>query len=292
MLKRKDYQLLVDTFEKEKLAIARILMFQNRNKNNKNICAFSGGKDSVVTYMMLIQSGIEFTPMYSLTSVDPPELVNFIKKVFNPWAVSKGYPKVIIKKYNKFTEKRAKGKMTGKEITMWTLISNRTIPPTRLNRYCCDELKERTGDKGDTVFTGVRWEESRKRSTQKMVNFWKDKKMVRPIVDWTEEEVWSYIISNNIPYCELYDKGWDRVGCIGCSLGKNQVKELEAYPKYKQMYINSFNRMIEYRKLHYAEKGEEIKEGSWETGLDIYNWWIGQTKNIKTDDIDGQCSMF
>lgn len=283
---RKEYQEIVDTREKEALAKARIIMFQNRNENNKNICAFSGGKDSLVNYMMCVKSNINFTPIYSLTSVDPPEVYNFIIKVFNPWAELKGYPKVIINKYNKFTEKRAKGKMTGKEITMWTLLANRTIPPTRLTRYCCDELKERTGDKGDTVFTGVRWEESRKRSTQKMVNFWKDKKMVRPIVDWTEVEVWSYILKNNIPYCELYDKGWNRVGCIGCPLGSNMKKELEAYPKYKENYIRAFDKMVKYRKICY----EEVK-GNWKTGLDIYRWWIGETKNTK-ENTDMQISLF
>ena len=38
----------------------------NRNNNKKNICAFSGGKDSLVTYMMCVKSGIKFTPIYSL----------------------------------------------------------------------------------------------------------------------------------------------------------------------------------------------------------------------------------
>jgi phosphoadenosine phosphosulfate reductase len=45
-----------------------------------------------------------------------------------------------------------------------------------------------------------------------MVNFYKGKIMVRTIVDWSEVAVWSYILENEIPYCELYDKGWDRLG--------------------------------------------------------------------------------
>lgn len=102
--------------------------------------------------------------------------------------------------------------MKGVIKTMWTLISNRAIPPTRLARYCCDELKERTGDPGDTVFMGVRWSESEKRKKRHLVSFYKKKICVRPIIDWTEAEVWSYIIENNIPYCKLYDEGFDRLG--------------------------------------------------------------------------------
>ena len=231
--------------------------------------------------MIVAKSGIDFTPIYSLTSVDPPELVQYIKNIFNTWAESKGYPKVIFNKYNTWKSGENKGKIK----TMWSLLSNRAIPPTRLARYCCDELKERTGEKGDTVITGVRWEESKSRSKRKMVNFYKNKIMVRPIVDWSENEIWSYILTENIPYCELYDQGWDRLGCIGCPLGAGQKRELELYPKYKKLYIKSFDKMVEYRK----KKGFSCDE--WSTGEDIYKWWIGDTiKNSK--EIDGQCSMF
>ena len=206
-MKRKYMHDIVDTKEKEENSIKRCIEFQNRDPNRTTIVAFSGGKDSLVTYMIAARSGIKFIPIYSPTSVDPPELVNYIRKIFNPWAKGKGYPEVLMQKYNTFSERRVKGKMTGKPITMWSLIANRGMPPTRVARYCCDELKERTGETGDTVFTGVRWEESKARSKRQMVTFYKGKIMVRPIVDWFEYEIWSYILKNNIPYCELYDQG-------------------------------------------------------------------------------------
>ena len=108
--------------------------------------------------------------------------------------------------------------------------------------------------------------------------------MIRPIVDWSDTEVWSYIIKNNIPYCELYDKGWDRLGCIGCPLGSNQKKELEAYPNYKKLYIRSFERMIGYRK----SKGMKCE---WQTGEQVLKWWVGDCEK-KRKEIEGQCSMF
>lgn len=309
---RKDYQLLVDTSIKEKKSIERCIQFQNRDENNRNICAFSGGKDSLVAYMMCVLSGINFIPVYSLTGVDPPELVNFIRHTFNKWAKSNNYPEIVIAKYKKFNKRRLNGRMEGREITMFTLIGNRTIPPTRLARYCCDELKERAGNKGDTVITGVRWEESPGRAEQKMVNFYKGKKMIRVIVDWTETEVWSYLIRNGIPYCSLYDNGYNRIGCIGCPLSKNQIKELEDYPKYKENYIRAFNKMIEYRHTIYneaiiEEELEYLKNNDneayknyiknykkWETGEDVYLWWIGvnKTKKPKYTILENQCSMF
>ena len=271
LLKRKDYQPIVDTRELEVKSIKRCIEFQNKDSDKKNILAFSGGKDSVVAYFILKKSGIDFTPIYSPTSADPPELIYFIRKNF---------PDVIFNKYNKWT----KGDKSGKEKTMWTLIGNRAILPTRLNRYCCDELKERTGDKGDTVFTGVRWEESKARADQKMVNFYKEKIMVRPIVDWSETEVWSYILQNNLPYCELYDKGFNRIGCIGCPLGTNQKRELELYPKYKDNYLRALKKFLEYRE----RKGLET---TWKTPEEVMKWWLGESKKQR-EEIEGQCSMF
>lgn len=282
-MKREDYQLIVDTSTKEKISIERCIQFQNRDKERKTIVAFSGGKDSLVNYMIAVKSGIEFIPIYSPTSVDPPELIYYLRD-FNKWAKEKGYPEVIFQKYNTFTKKQCGGKMEGREKTMWTLIGNRSMPPTRLARYCCDELKERTGETGDTVFTGVRWEESKKRATQKMVNFWKGKIMVRPIVDWTEVEVWSYILENKIPYCKLYDQGFDRLGCIGCPLSSNQKRELELYPAYKENYLRAFKKMLEYRKEHDKEK-------SWTTPEEVLKWWLGECEK-KREEIDGQCSFF
>lgn len=279
--KRKEYQPIVDTTRLVKNSVLRCIEFQNKDEDKTTILAFSGGKDSIVAYMMAVLSGIKFIPIYSLTSVDPPELIWYILKIFNPWAESKGYPVVVFAKYNKWKSGVNKGKLK----TMWALLSNRAIPPTRLARYCCDELKERTGNKGDTVITGVRWEESASRSKQTMVSFYKGRIMVRPIVDWSEVEVWSYILENEIPYCELYDQGWDRLGCIGCPLGTGQKKELALYPNYRRLYIRSLDNMTVYRDR------KELRMDGWKNGEDIMKWWVGDCE-VKRKEADGQCSMF
>ena len=44
--------------------------------------AFSGGKDSVVCKALLDMAGVKYDSTYRVTSVDPPELVKFIKEKY------------------------------------------------------------------------------------------------------------------------------------------------------------------------------------------------------------------
>lgn len=41
--------------------------------------AFSGGKDSVVIKALADMAGVKYDAHYNITSVDPPELVRFVK---------------------------------------------------------------------------------------------------------------------------------------------------------------------------------------------------------------------
>ena len=40
---------------------------------------------------------------------------------------------------------------------------------------------------------------------------------IAPLADWTEDEVWDYIRANDVPYNELYDKGYPSIGCGPCT---------------------------------------------------------------------------
>ena len=96
--------------------------------------AFSGGKDSQCIYHLAKMAGVKFDAHYSVTSVDPPELVRFIKENYPDVAFDRHYwpddPK-----YNLPNGQR-------RPMTMWNLIESHTIPPTRQARYCCASLKE------------------------------------------------------------------------------------------------------------------------------------------------------
>lgn len=131
------HQLNLQGKDKVQVAIDRLKAFE---PPEGYYLAFSGGKDSVVIKALADMAGVKYDAHYNLTSVDPPELVHFVKL----------FPDVVID--------RPKDK-DGNQITMWNLIPKKKLPPTRVARYCCQALKE-FGGKGRLVVTGVRWAES------------------------------------------------------------------------------------------------------------------------------------
>lgn len=296
-------QTLFGTIDKVQTAIERLKAFEP--KDRPYWLAFSGGKDSCVILELAKMAGVKFEAHYRVTSVDPPELVRFIKKV---------HPEV------SFDIPHDKN---GKPVSMWSLLKSRTLPPTRIARYCCKELKE-SGGNGTITITGVRWAESVNRKTNQGIVTVQDKKaskseelanagakqtkrggvvlnddndearravevcfrthktIVNPIIDWLDEDVWEFIHKYNVPYCELYDQGYKRLGCIGCPMNIKAAEEMERYPKYKEQYLRCFDKMMQ------NIKDRELYERCrWKTGQDIYNWWVGEA----TTASDAQLSL-
>lgn len=157
--------------------------------------AFSGGKDSIVIKDLVIKSGVKYDIHYNNTTIDPPELMRFIRD-YHP-DVEQHYP---VRPY--FKEMVRKGF------------------PLRQARWCCAYLKEKGGT-GRTVVTGIRAQESAKRSKRGCYEKdFKDKTKIflNIILRWSEVDVWEYIKQYELPYCELYDRGWKRIGCLGCPM--------------------------------------------------------------------------
>lgn len=283
--------------DKVEVAIERIKTFE---KEEGYYLCFSGGKDSCVIKALADMAGVKYDAHYSNTGIDPPELVLFIKKY---------HPDVIFE--NPIDK-------DGRRVTMWSLIPRKLMPPTRLVRYCCKELKEE-GGLGRMCMTGVRWAESANRknnqgaltiySSSKELedneNFTKTKKggvvlnndneesrkmvdscykqrkiTLNPIIDWSDEEVWEFLKEYDVPYCELYDQGFKRLGCIGCPMGgpKKQLEEFARYPKHEQLYLKSFEKMIENRKA----KGKKCE---WETAQEVMDWWLEKKAADKAEQV-------
>lgn len=240
-----------------KTAIDRIRQFE---PPEGYYVAFSGGKDSVVILDLVRRSGVKYDAHYNLTTVDPPELVKFVR-----------------------TFADVKIEMPVK--TMWQLIVERRLPPTRIARYCCAELKEH-GGLGRRVVTGVRWAESVKRSRRKMVEHCqrnKSKTYLHPIIDWSDEHVWEYINANHVRYCKLYNEGQKRIGCIMCPLsGKHQMEQDAArYPKFAAAYTRAMTLMIDKRRL-------DGLPTTWDTGEECFQWWVS---NVGQDAFDNQLGL-
>ena len=116
---------------KENRAIEYLRAFEPHNE--PYFLCYSGGKDSDTVRILAELAGVKYDLVHNLTTIDAPETVYYVRSV-------------------------------GAEIvtppkSMWQLIVENGMPPTRLVRYCCKALKEGTGA-GRVKITGVRRAES------------------------------------------------------------------------------------------------------------------------------------
>jgi phosphoadenosine phosphosulfate reductase len=270
-----------------------------RNYGKSIVVTYSGGKDSDVLLEVAKASGERFEVHNSHTTCDAPQTVYHIR--------------------NKFRELELKGikctiehpKYKGENISMWSLIPQKLIPPTRIARYCCQVLKE-TGCTNRMIATGVRWAESNARKQRaefetitsrkqnsikinkeimlmndnnekrKLIEHCqlKSKSCCNPIIAFSENDVWELLNDLKVKTNPLYDMGYSRVGCIGCPMaGKCKRKqEFADFPKYKQLYIRAFEQMLEVRK-------SKKLPTQFKSGEDVFLWWM------EDDNIEGQLSF-
>lgn len=132
--------------------------------------------------------------------------------------------------------------------------------PSRLNRWCCEELKESGGD-GLIKVLGVRAAESVRRKKQwNPITQWRSGLggfVVAPIVYWSTEEVWKFIKENDLPYCSLYDEGWKRLGCVGCPMaGKGRLAQFKRWPGFEKAWRHATRGYFNRRKGKLNRLGE------------------------------------
>lgn len=227
--------------------------------------AFSGGKDSQALYHIAELAGVKFDAHMNLTSVDPSEVIRFVKK---------SYPEVDLIKPKK---------------SIYQLAIEKQILPTMRVRWCCAEYKELSGA-GRVTLIGIRHQESSRRAKRNEVEIssrkfsgtlegldeyrqelkakrarrkskkdgvnitnadqeqtlgcisGKESLLISPIIHWTEEDVWEFLNKvMEVPHCSLYDEGWHRIGCIGCPMSSAKQKQIEnvRYPHVKRNWIKA-----------------------------------------------------
>lgn len=233
--------------------------------NNGYWMGVSGGKDSQALYHIAKMAGVKFKAHMNLTSVDPPEVIRFVKE---------HYPDVELIK---------------PKMSIYEMAKRKHILPTMRFRWCCAEFKETSGV-GKVTLIGIRKQESARRSKRNEVelgnhkfsgNFdqWSeheekmvtcvggnDKILVSPIIYWTERDVWEFLNENGIPHCKLYDEGYIRIGCILCPMSnyKSKIRDMKRYPHAKRNWIKTIQWLI--------DNGYSFTDNpNAEFG---FNWWI------------------
>ncbi len=256
------------------------------------LLTYSGGKDSEVCLELCRRARVSFEVMHSLTTADAPETVYHVKNVFHQLELEGIKCEILHPRYK------------GKQTSMWALIPQKLMPPTRIARYCCQVLKEGSGKKRCMVL-GVRRAESQNRSDAGVAELqghtkankivfdfdngderiivpcqMKAKIKIHPIIDWTERDVWDFLKDAKVEVNPCYAMGFHRVGCVGCPMAdKLRWRQFQQWPKFENLYRHAFARMLEERKA----RG---KPSQWKTADDVFRWWMDD-KNL-----DGQLDIF
>ena len=228
--------------------------------------SFSGGKDSAVTSNLVIRAlGTESIPhIYGDTTLEYPESKKYIEEF------RKKYPLTPI----------LVAKNTDQDFKNLCEVVG---PPSRVMRWCCTIFK--TGAITKKIeqlyknkirllsFQGVRRAESASRSKyDRDTDSPKISKqqVASPIIDWTDFDVWLYIVSNNIPINEAYREGFSRVGCWCCPNNSDWSAFLSSI--YMNDEFNAFKNTL----YTFAKK---IGKSDWQEYIDTGKWKARQGGN-------------
>lgn len=283
---------------KEKRAIQYLKAFEPQTE--PYYLCYSGGKDSDVIRILASLAGVKHDIVNNHTTVDAPETVRYIRSI----------PNVIITRPKK---------------TMWQLIEQKRIPPTRIVRYCCAELKE-TGGKGRFKITGVRWDESANRKANadviKIIGKPKslEKEAIEQGVDYTMNTKGGIMLNTDnaasrqfVEQCYrttstminpivdwTHRDVWDFLNYYGC---KSNPLYYQGFCRIgcigcpmgggKQMK-KEFALYPKYKEAYIrafdrmiAKRKEDGLPTVWKDGEECFTWWIGDDPNqISFDDYD------
>ena len=256
-------------FEKQNKVEVAIMRLKEFEPPEGYYLAFSGGKDSVVIHDLAVRANIKFELHYHVTGIDPPELVQFIRRYY-PHAIH-DMPRM----------------------SLFKALGNPHGFPTRQHRWCCELLKETHGH--GRIITGIRWQESPgKRGKRRLFEVCKTdttKFYLSPIIDWTSKDIWTYLREFRLPYCYLYDFGssgqykgdghFKRLGCVLCPMvtARQTRMQLAQWPKLAEAWHRAFQRF-------YALGWDSVKR--WEDAEAMWQWWLSRKGESKVDNCQGR----
>ncbi len=162
--------------------------------------AWTGGKDSTILLHLVKSAHNGDIPLRVInidTSVKFKEIYDFRDRLSKEWDLN-----LIILKHPEAQEVIGKAKDPGE---------------------CCYLLKTKVLEEGikehgiEALMTAIRWDEQEARKDEKYFSEREDHVRINPILHFMEKDIWEYIRRNNVPYCELYDKGYRSLGCAPCT---------------------------------------------------------------------------
>lgn len=278
--------------QKEKRAIEYLKSFEPQSE--PYYLCYSGGKDSDVIRILAQLAGVKHEIYHNHTTVDAPETVRYVRSIpgikieypkLSMWEliVKKMFPPTRLIRYccSELKEKGGVGrlKITGVRWAESTarrdnggfvkIIGKPITVQKRGEELNADFILTQKGGVVLNTDNDVnrRFVEMCYRTTSTLVN---------PIVDWTDDDVWQFLNHYGCKSNPLYQCGENRIGCIGCPLQnfKGMKRDFAKYPKYKEMYIRTFDRMLKAR----DEKGLGRNE-AWSSGESVMKWWVGEDPN-------------
>lgn len=233
--------------------------------------SFSGGKDSTVVSDLAIKAlgtnGI--LHIFGDTTLELESTYRYIEEFKNK------YSNILLRN------------VRNKEKDFFELTKNNFGPPSRVMRWCCTIFK--TGPisrkidalfkkkKEVLTFYGIRRSESVVRSKYER-DYESPKiskqRVVGPIIDWKDSDVWLYILANDLLINDAYRYGYSRVGCWCCpnnsswSEFMSKVYEPERYVEWRSILIDFA------KKVGKPDPEDYIDEGGWKArqggnGLDV-----------------------
>lgn len=251
------------------------------------VVSFSGGKDSAVTSDLVTRalSDPYIVHVFGDTTLEFPSTIEYAKRFRedHPLAIFK----VARNNEQDFIE-------VAKEIG----------PPARMMRWCCSMFK--TGpisrafkslyaDRPILTFYGIRKGESIARSKYNRVEDNADavkirrQKVAAPIFEWTDADVWLYILSEKIDFNDAYRLGYERVGCWCCPNNNERAQFLsQIYMPDRMGSWRSF--LIDFAKqIGKPDPEVYVDEGKWKArqggnGLSAANSVLVDASHCATED--------